>query len=57
MKIQGSIIVSCLAACKMHVRKITTLHIWVFPLMYEDTDKHLNRSVSNRRMRPERVPV
>jgi hypothetical protein len=24
--------------------------------MYEDTDEHLNRSVSNRRMRPERVP-
>jgi hypothetical protein len=29
---------------------------WVPKMMYEDTDKHLNRSVSNRRMRPERVP-
>jgi hypothetical protein len=25
-------------------------------VMYKDTDKHLNRSVPNRRMRPERVP-
>jgi hypothetical protein len=24
--------------------------------MYEDTNKHLNRSVSNRRMKPGRVP-